>query len=346
MITNEVIVQVFRGGFTGADPAARHEKFARAVDRFTAAGIKVIAAHGNPRELAKSWPSVAQLGADAGVGLVAAWGLDGEHDTDGTPLTGKEKGECMAAVLRQRSCLAGLADAEGRWDDAERRRAGDVTDEDDALAMGEALRDPVAGAPGALVGDQCWFAIDSHGNLRKPTDPVLVADPQNVFAGFVVDEFARKVVNWFQFRQAYCNNFARTHGKSRYRYVFDWMERDWAKLRAAFTAAQLHYNPGVTIQAYGWDDIAADLTDCLLTYTGTLGQPLVAWWEPSTDPRVFLAAVRFVLFLQARGFVQRGRAAADTVRAYQTDYNRTAQVQIDTDGRGGYKTWASAGITP
>ena len=122
------------------------------------------------------------------------------------------------------------------------------------------------------------------------------------------------------------------------------MDRDWAKLEPAFRAAGLHFQPGVTIQAYGWDDIPADLTDCLITYTGTKNQPLVAWYEPAFDPSVFLGAVRFTSFLAHRNYVQPGRTAVETVRAYQRDYNRTAIAKIDEDGRGGFKTWKSAGI--
>ena len=331
------IFQLYRDGVPGAAPEVRRSKLARGVEELAGIGARALCMHGFPRELVKAWPGLERLMLDQGVLPLASWGLDGEQDNDKTKLTGKEKGECMAEVLTRPDCAAGLADAEGRWDT--QSNPLDVTDEDDALAMGEAVRD---GAPSALVGDQCWFAIDSHGEVRPVVPP---ADPHNVFRGFPVDEFARKTVNWFQFRQMYCNqaDFKARWGRDRYERVEAWMNRDWARLAAPFRRAGLHYNPGVTIQGYGWDDTISDLAHCVLKYCGQLGQPLVVWcdWFPSP---VMVAVFKAYLFLLARGYIRAGSTPEEMVRAYQLDFNRTAQVLIDTDGRMGIKTMLSMGI--
>jgi hypothetical protein len=341
MRSDEIIIQIYRGGVSGANPAVRRDKLIRAVADLSEPGLGFsdVCFHGFPRELVSAWDSLATIASDHGMGALASWGLDGERDNDGSSLTGKEKGEAMGSVLARGTCVAGLADAEGRYDSS--TGPTDVTDEDDVLAMGEALRKK---APNALVGDQCWFAIDSHGEVRKTP---LVADPKNVFRGFPVDEFARKCVNWFQFRQAYCNEagFKAQWGRSRYEKVFAWMERDWALLKEPFAKAGLHYYPGITLQTYLWDDVPADLMHALITYNVQRSQPVIGWadYYPSAT---FLACVRGVKFLKQHGFAIAGRRATDAVKTYQVEYNRTAPMnrKIDMDGACGVKTLGSMGI--
>lgn len=341
MISDEIIFQIYRGGISGATPQIRRDKLIRAVADLAAPelGLSNVCFHGFPEELVNTWDGLARIASDHGMGALASWGLDGERANDGSSLTGKEKGEAMGNVLARPTCVAGLADAEGRWDTS--TGSSDVTDEDDALALGEALR---AKAPNALVGDQPWFAIDSHGEVRKAPP---VADPKNVFRGFPVDEFARKCVNWYQFRQAYCNEagFKARWGRSRYEKVFAWMERDWALLKEPFKKAGLHYNPGITVQTYFWEDTPSDLMHCLITYNGERGQPVIGWCDyfPSAT---FLACVRGLKFLKERGYVIVGRPAGVAVKMYQLDYNRSAPAgkRIDTDGRCGIKTLGSMGI--
>lgn len=338
-MNDEIIIQIYRGGIPGATPQIRRDKLAIALRDLKAAGFKNAAFHGFPRELVENWDGLAKLASDNGLGALAAWGLDGETDNDGSPLTGKEKGECMGTVLAKPTCLAGLADGEGRYDTS--TGPNDVTDEDDVLAMGEALRKI---APNAIVGDQCWFAIDSHGSLR--TTP-LVADPQNVFRGFPVDEFARKVVNWFQFRQAYFSEagFKARWGRERAVKVIAWMERDWLSIKAAFEKANLFYNPGITLQAYGHDDIPAALMHVLMTYNGERAQPVIGWAEyyPS---RLFIICAQAMLFLKARGYCLPGVPAIEEGKRYQRDFNKTAPVngRLDEDGALGLKSLKSMGF--
>lgn len=340
-VAPQVIFQLYRGGIPGPRQAAR-AKLQQGVATLSQAGSDLVCFHGFPRELQAAWEGLAKLAKDEGVAAMASWGLDGEADNDRTVLTGAEKGACMGAVLAQGSCVAGLADAEGRYDDAEKRRPGDPTDEDDVLAMGEALR---ALAPDALVGDQCWFAIQSHGDLRGKASKILAADPRNVFAGFPVDEFARKVVNWRQFRQGYCNQagFVARWGRNRYEKIFEWMAKDWATLEAPFKQAGLHYAPGVTIQGYGWDDVPADLAHCMLDTVVTKQQPLIVWchWMPS---HLVLQMSRVVRFLVERGFALPGLPAAEIVKRFQIDYNLTARVKLKVDGQLGMNTALAAGF--
>ncbi len=340
MITNEVIMQIYRGGIPGGSDSIRRDKLVRGVAQLKQElDSDSVCFHGFSRELVNAWDRLAALASNNGMQALASWGLDGEQDNDGSRLTGKEKGECIGSVLMRATCAAGLIDAEGRWDS--NIGADDVTNESNALAMGEALR---AAAPNALVGDQCWFAIDSHGDVR--TVP-LVAEPQNVFRGFPVDEFARKAVNWFQFRQMYCNEagFKAQWGRTRYEKVRAWMERDWNLIAPAFKRVGLYYNPGITLQAYGWDDCISDLMHCLISFNGEKQQPVIMWcdWYPSP---VVIACVRGLEFLKANGYVITGRDAVTAVKLYQSAFNKHAPMnaQLDADGACGEKTLASMGI--
>jgi len=293
--------------------------------------------HGFPQELQGAWDGLATIAADHGLSALASYGLDSSG------LSGALKGTLMGDVLARPTCAAGLLDMEGAWDDSDKGKPGDVTDKGDALDMCAALRNR---APNALIGDQCWFAIDSHGELRaRPIG-------QDVFEGFPADEVARKAVNWRQFRQAYCNHaeYKARWGTLRYRKVFDWMARDWSKLEAPFKRAGLHYAPGVTIQGYGWDDMPWNLVDCLLQTCITDGQPVIVWCDYDATygyvapSPVVVACIKALAFLRARGFAPLGRTPGDVVRAYQADYNRTAARPVAVDGKCGPGTLATMGL--
>lgn len=335
----EPILQLYRGGVPGPNATAKRDKLRAVVAQAAALKLGAVIFHGFPRELLGAWDSLAKMAGDEGVSALASWGLDGETD-GGKPFTGRAKGELMGALLAKPTCLGGLLDAEGRWDDGDDARAGDVTDRDDALAMGEALRTK---APSALLGDQPWFAIDSHGSVR--TKPA--ADPRDVFKGYPVDEFAR-VVNWRRFRQAYCNqaDFKARWGTARYEKVFAWMERDWKLLEAPFARAGLPLERGVTIQGYGWDDAVSDLVHVVLTTCVTKGQELIVWCDYAPSA-VVVAGVRALAFLRARGFATPDATAEAIVRAYQLAFNATSPTKpLDVDGACGLKTLETMGISP
>lgn len=332
-LDGQVIFQIYRGAIQGNQAFA----LSHYADTIAKMGHGAICFHGFPRELAGAWDQMAQIASDAGLSAIASWGLDGERDNDGSPLTGAEKGDLMGDVLSRPTCSAGLEDAEGHWDAHD--GPGDVTDEDDALALGEALRKR---APTALVGDQLWFAILSHASIRKTPLP---ADPLNVMAGFPADEFARRSVNWYRFREAYCNEagFKRQWGSRRYEEVFAWMDRDWAIARVALANVGLDRPLGVTIQGYGWStDCLDDLAHCLLKYRAQLQQPVVIWGEPFPDDDT----LRYVVGTQKlidHGFAGPGVDPFDAIRAYQSDWNKSApsSQQLVVDGRCGPKTIAT-----
>lgn len=341
LFSGGIIRQIYRGGFSGPNA---HDNLARYVERTRRLYTKTpiakpsVAMHGAPRELEANWDRLAKLAADNDLLAIGAWGLDGERDNDGSPLTGQEKGECMGRVLAK--CEVGLADGEGRYDDSEKHNPGDVTDEDDVLAMGEALRKL---APDALVGDQCWFAMDSHGSVRQTPKPIGQGGP---FAGFPVDEFAAKIVNWYRFRQAYPNEagFKARWGKSRYEKVFAWMDRDWAVIQPALAAAGLARDLGITIQTYGYEDITTRLMHCLLTYAGERNQPVIAWVDPAHSTDHFDTCVLAYYTLRQRGFSQPGISAHDAVLAFQRDYNKTAKTKLTEDGACGDETLGALGV--
>lgn len=329
----QALVQIYRGGISGSTPAVRRSLLARYVERLAAMGHEGVVFHGFPRELAGAWGGLAALASDHGLAALASWGLDAERDNDGTPLTGAEKGALMGTVLAAPTCAAGLADAEGRWDTG--TGPDDVTDSDDALAMGEALR---KAAPDALVGDQPWFAIDSHGSVRRKPKGA------DVFEGFPVDEFAVKGVNWYRLRQLYMNQagFKARWGGRRFEEGHAWMERDWGRIAPALEAAGLDRPLSVTLQMYGWGpDALDDLVWCLLYYRATLRRPVVGWADPFPTGEALrcLDAAQRLIDL---GFAGLGVDPVDAVRGFQIEFNRTAPAakRLVEDGRCGPRTQA------
>lgn len=322
-----VCLQIYRGGFSGS-PQQRTDGLLRVLDRAASLGLPGVVFHGSPRELVAQWDRLASYAHERGMLALASWGLDGRVDVDGTELTAREKGTLMGEVLRRPTCLAGLEDAEGRWD---RNTRPDDMDEDGALRMGEALREI---APEATVGDQCWWDMSQHGSLRSnPTGT-------NVFAGFPVDEFAVQNVNWYRFRQLYCNHVVmkRLYGNRRYEVMSSGMDRAWDTIQPALAQAGLARPLSVTIQAYDWD--LEDLMHCILRYTAVQGHPLIAWWEPKLEDPLFWRVLHGVLALTTQGFTREAKTPEDIIRAFQTAYNVrvTTASQLTVDGRCGPKT--------
>lgn len=339
MLTPDVIFQIYRGGVPGDSARQKRDRLANLVIRLRVLGFSSVAFHGFAREMVGAWPGLASLANGEGMAALACYGLDGETD-GGKPFTGTARGELIGEVSSQPTCAATVLDAEGRYDDADAGRPGDVTDTDDVLDLGAALRKK---APTALVGTQHWYALLSHGDLRKT--PVS-GKPRDVFKGFPQDAFS-EFCNWFEFSQAYCNH-AETKaafGTRRYRVVFDRMAKDRAECEPVWKRAGLNWKPGVTIQGYGWDDIPHHCLDAMLTEV-LAGRPIMVWcdWQPSP---VVLACANAVHFLRDRGYLQPGRTARDVIRAYQVDYNRTASgaTVLTADGYGGAKTLLTMGLS-
>lgn len=257
--------------------------------------------------------------------VLASWGLDGSSDEDGSWLTAAEKGTLVGQVLADPYCRAGLLDAEGQWDS--KTGPSDDMDENGALVLGAAIRKV---APNALVGDQPWFAIDSHGSVRSKPQPISSG---SVFQGFPVDEFATSI-NWRRFRQAYCNNFTKRWGVDRYRKVFSWMEKDWSSVDRALSTQGLSRPLGVTIQGYGW--VLHHLVDCILTEVFFKGQEVIIWCDPLPDTTT-MNALFIVQKLIREGFAQNGVSAKTIVSSYQKHYNSSPskRVTLDVDGWAG-----------
>lgn len=341
IIPADVIHQPYLGkNSTSGTP----EACARYCETAKAAGLEAIAWHGGPRYMLAHWAALSKIANDHGLLAGAAFGLDGTQDFDGSELTPQEKGELMGHVLAFVSCVFALGDAEGRWDGLKKVLAH--MDEAGALALGEAMRAVLRAAmcENKLVGDQLWFAIESHGDPRHPGRPIGSGGP---FKGFPADEFAAKMVNWIRFRQLYCNN---EHDKGRYRRDKAWMERDWTKFDQDLIASgnsNLVLELGVTLQSYGWDDILGDLAECLIEYVVCKSQPVIAWGEPTMSP-AFIAVVKGVHVLRDERFAMVGVAPRDAVRAYQTAYNKLAAVgeQLTVDGDMGLLTLRTMGIRP
>lgn len=325
-----VYLQIYRGAIRGRTLDDRRDALARYCDQLAVmrGGGVVVAPvfHGFGEELRDAWPTLASLAAERSMLALASWGLDGRK------LTARQKGDLAGQVLASPDCAAGLLDAEGQWD-SDLGRADDM-DEAGALALGDALR---ARAPDTPVGDQPWFAIEAHGDVRRTARPTAEG---GVFRGFPVDEFAT-VTTWGRFRQAYIYNSRGAH----YGPTFERMDREWAAVTPALRSAGLERPLRVTLQAYRWK--LHELIHALLDRCVRPREPVVLWCDPWPDATT-LAALRFVEILMREGFAAPGVDAREAVRLWQRSYNACApsERQLSVDGWAGTASALAAGIAP
>lgn len=294
-------------------PAFSYSALAHQLDAYKALGLPGVALHAGPRKMAAAWPMFSGLVTGRGMKCLAAFGLDGHDDIDGTVLTATEKAACMAGIATESACAGIVQDAEGAYDTGEASTDRAI----DAETLGREFRRL---APAAYVTHQPWFKPTVHWRF-----------PYEIFA-IEADEVSPQV---------YCNDFIGSLGHARYRVIFDEYERAWKTLELQRLARIGQLDARFpTIQSYAWDDIVPDLVDCLLHHPRCL-----AWSQPFPPP-LFLAAIRFVRVLEAHGFYDAARPETfdGAVIAFQRDYNRTAARPIAADNRAGRETLAAAGI--
>ncbi len=281
-IPSKLYIQIYRDAVRGGESQLR-----RYLSVLQNLSLGVVF-HGFPRDLVRNHARLIRLANEYGLEPAFSWGLDSERDNDGSKLTAKEKGECMGTVLQAKEVLFGLEDAESAWD----RDHGpeDETDERGALEMNEALFNK---APNAIVGDQPWFAMEVHGDERRLAKPI---EHGGTFAGFPSDEFAKYLK--FRAPQFYWNDFKRTHGKTRYAYVRNRMNNDWAIHETSLARLNLVRPRTVTIQGYEHEDMPWNLCKCLIEHED---KPVIMWSDPfPTD--VTLRYIRAWLTLRSRGY--------------------------------------------
>ena len=320
-----VYLQLYRDAIRSAVRTETLQRYCDALAEMRTRGlVQAPVFHGFPEELADAWEGLAAMANARGMLALAGWGLDSNA------LTGERKGALVGDVLARRDCAGGLLDAEAAWDKDDGRRDG--TDEAGARDLCDAL---TARAPGAWVGDQPWYAILAHGDPRRPAKGPREG---GVFRGFPVDEFAA-VTTWGRFRQAYIYN---RRGIT-YAPTFARMDREWAALNTTLRDAGLERPLRITLQAYGWK--CHELVHALLDRCVRPADPLILWCDPWPD-RVTREALRFVEMLMRDGFAGPGIDARDAVRAWQTDYNRTApeRAKVRVDGIAGAGSFTAAGI--
>lgn len=323
-----IYLQIYRDAIRGRTLQERRDTLARYCDTLaqmrTRGVVQGPVFHGFCEDLRDAWPRLADLAAARGLPALASWGLDSRD------LSARQKGELVGQVLAAPSCAAGLLDAEGQWDSD--LGSADDMDEGGARDLCDAI---TARAPGAWVGDQPWFAIEAHGDLRR-----TAKEPREggVFAGFPVDEFAA-VTTWGRFRQAYIYN----DKGARYAPTFERMDREWGNITPALRNAGLERPLRVTLQAYGWK--LHELVHALLDRCIRPQEPLILWCDPWPDA-ITMTALRMVEVLVRDGFAGPGVDARSAVRAWQTAYNRTAPeaYQLSVDGWAGNDTTLAAGL--
>lgn len=188
-----------------------------------------------------------------------AFGLDGKS-------TGVEKGRRVAdAIAENPNAKFTLLDAEGQWDT--NTGPTDTTTPAHALAMGSTIR---AAHPNALLIDQPWFAIQSHGDERQTPEAI---DSGGTFKGFPSDEFASFIDA--RCPQVYFRNF---HGTDAYAKVLAWHRRDWAQHEASLERAQLVRPRSMTLQGYGHTERPQDFINALFT-PECADALVVLWWD-------------------------------------------------------------------
>ena len=323
-----VYLQLYRDAIRGRTLQERRDTLARYCDEIASMRVRGLVKgpvfHGFCEEMIDAWPRLAALARDRSLPALASWGLDSRD------LSAARKGDLVGQVLASPDCAAGLLDAEGQWD-SDLGPADDM-DEAGALALGQALR---ARAPDALVGDQPWFAIEAHGDVRRTARPL---GQGGVFAGFPVDEFA-SVCNLGRFRQAYIYNAKGAF----YLPTFERMDREWNDLAPALRSAGLERPLRVTLQAYGWK--VHELVHALLDRCVRPAVPLVLWCDPWPDATT-LSALRFVELLVREGFAAPGVDAREAVRLWQQSFNARAPSdhQLSVDGWAGTDSALAAGV--
>lgn len=317
-IPEGVYIQPYREAIHGDVRAA----IERMCDDARALGCPGLAWHGFPQELLAAWDGLARTTAARSLLALAAWGLDGKN------ASAARKGDLVGQLLAKPTCAAGLLDAEGQYDHDD--GPADDMDEAGAIALGTALR---ARAPMALVGDQPWYAMRSHANVRRTAKPIELG---GTLAGFPVEEFGL-VCNLGRFRQGY---IYRKQGLN-YRPTYERMDRDWTAIAPALRAVGVERPLGVTVQGYGW--LLHELVDVLIERGVRPGMPVFMWAEPWPDA-VALRALRALQWLRREGFVREGRSALDAVRDAQTELNRQG-ARLDVDGAFGDASYAAAGLT-
>lgn len=349
-IPPDVIFQLYLGALRGPSPITQLARHCAAIKYL---GMSSVLLHGFPREMQSRWRARAACATDAGLLALASWGLDSSKDNDGSRLTAREKGECIGAVLSDHACAAGLLDAEGQWDS--KTGPDDDMDEAGALALGGSLRVTVraAGRPNVRVGDQLWFAIESHGDLRPASGRKPIGEG-GCFRGFPVDEFAADrdmtdgvvdyAVNWGRYRQLYCNDFPHL-GRTRYDRIREWADRDWGKILPALAAAGITNPVADTLQGYGWGGEFPQyhkLVAHLLERIVVQRTPVFLWSDPYPTPDT-IGCVRAFKFLVREGYAQGTTDPRAMVRAFQLAANRRG-ARLDVDGWCGRATMASMGI--
>lgn len=281
-------------------------------------GLPGVVFHGGREGLTRG----AAMARSEGVAFAFSFGLDGGGKAKDK---GRKVGELLAGTP---GLLFALLDAEGQWDVD--KGPEDETDEQGALELGEELRKL---APEVILGDQPWFAIQSHGDERKTAKPL---GEGGTFAGFPSDEFASFVD--CRIRQLYFRNLK---GKDAYGRCRRWSDRDWAQHDASLRRLNLERPHSWTLQGYGHAQRPQDFVDALLTVRDRAN---VLWFDAEFRGESWavtascLAAVRRII---DGGHAPEGREPVECVKSWQRELGL---VGPQVDGLCGWGTLGAAGF--
>jgi hypothetical protein len=286
----------------------------RALDLYAQLQLPGVALHGGPRSLTKHWRDYAARVTGRGLACLAAFGLDGHDDDDGTVLTAAEKGEAMAAIANRPDCAGVVQDEESGYD------TGVPSAWNDARTMLAAFR---RDAPQALAIQQGWPEPLEHPHY--PVEDLL--RPADAAAPMVYPNVAWYVTHW---------------GRARYARVVKRYEDQWSELERTRLAPAGIVRPRFpTTQGDGWGDILPDLCACLLA-----NPRMLVWCEPFLSATV-VRMLRAVRRLEADGFYDPRAPAADAVVRWQRAYNAAhpgSAMPLLEDNRCGPATLAAMGL--
>lgn len=290
--------QVYRDAIRGSHSAA----LLAALDKWAdSPSVKGVVLHSVNLEMSEAeYEPLAKLVHARGLAALASFGLGDERV--------ERTGKAIARFAKREDCAAAVFDMEGAWEN-------EPDDRDDARRLFDAFR---ADAPDAFAADQPWFVPTVHSRFPWPETATAID---------------------LRCPQVYCNDFKGRWGRQRYARVELWHSESWATMERRWRAAGMPIRPrSRTIQGYGWQDIPADLVDCLLVHAAAA--PVIVWCDPFPAPD-FLRGLQAVDALREQG----GYTGPNAVLDFQRWSNANDFLPLKEDNRCGEKTLAALGVS-
>lgn len=297
-----ITIQTYLDVVPGATLAERRAALAAGLKVWKQLGAVAWAPHGFTTTLPQDVPAYVAMAQATGLLCVPAFGLD---DTDPAG-----KGKRIAAAANVPGVAAVILDAEGKLE-----INGTATDAKIAITMGETL---CSLAPGVVTIQQPFPVVQVH-------------------RGWPYVAFGRYTSAWAP--QFYCGPYKSTYGTQRVRRMMPAFAADWDALeRDVLAPSGVGGIPHiVTLEAYGYQDVAFDYTAYVLA-----NETIIFWSEWAPDATCLHALAMRQRIDRAVGLYVDGAWSGQTaVRRFQALYNQTASTPLTVDGLYGPHTEAA-----